>query len=295
MPTLTADDGTELHYESTGDGGGTPILFVHEFAGDCRSFEPQVRHFARRHRCVTFNARGYPPSGVPADPAAYSQERARDDILAVLDGLGIAQAHVTGVSMGAFATLHFGFAHPGRARSLVVAGCGYGAEPDKRAQFAAEAEASAARFLALGMPAAAPAYAAGPTRVQFRNKDPRGWQEFASQLAEHSAEGAALTMRGVQARRPSLFELTGAMAALRVPTLVMTGDEDWPCLEPALLLKRTIPTADLAVLPGTGHTLNLEEPCLFNAHLDRFLAAVEAGAWRARDPAAVAGSILGRT
>ena len=291
MPYVTADDGTRLFYEAAGKG--TPVIFVHEFAGDHRSYEPQVRHFSRRYRCVAFNARGYPPSEVPAEPAAYSQERARDDIRAVLDGLDIGRAHVVGVSMGGFAVLHFGFAYPGRARSLVVAGCGYGAEPDKRAQFAAEAEASAARFEALGMAAAAPAYASGPTRVQFRNKDPRGWQEFATQLAEHSAQGAALTMRGVQARRPSLFDLTAQMAALTVPTLVMTGDEDWPCLEPALLMKRTIPAADLVVMPGTGHTLNLEEPDGFNAHLDRFFATVDAGAWRQRDPAAMAGSILG--
>lgn len=291
MPHITADDGTRLFYETTGEG--TPIILVHEFAGDHRSYEAQVRHLSRRYRCITFNARGYPPSDVPADPVAYSQDRAREDIRSVLDGLRIERAHVVGISMGGFAVLHFGFAHSGRARSLVVAGCGYGAEPDKRAQFAAEAEASAARFEALGMAAAAPAYALGPTRVQFRNKDPRGWQEFASQLAEHSTQGAALTMRGVQARRPSLFDLTAQMATLLVPTLVMTGDEDWPCLEPALLMKRTIPAADLVVMPGTGHTLNLEEPDAFNAHLDWFFATVDAGAWRQRDPAATAGSILG--
>src|ERR1700757_4743357 len=126
MPHLTADDGVKLYYEEV--GSGIPIIFVHEFAGDIRSYELQIRYFARRYRCIVYNARGYPPSDVPEDPARYSQERARDDIRAVLDGLGIAKAHVVGVSMGGFATLHSGLSYPDRALSLVVAGCGYGAE-----------------------------------------------------------------------------------------------------------------------------------------------------------------------
>ena len=291
MPHVTADDGVRLYYEEA--GRGTPIVFVHEFAGDYRSYETQMRHFARGYRCIAFNARGYPPSDVPDAADAYSQARARDDILAVLDGLGIDRAHVVGISMGGFATLLFGLGHPGRARSLVIAGCGYGAAPGARAQFMAEAEESAERFETLGMAEAAAAYALGPTRVQFQNKDPRGWQEFAAQLAEHSSEGAARTMRGVQKRRPSLFDLTAEMAAVTVPALIMTGDEDWPCLEPALLMKRTIPSADLVVLPRTGHTLNLEEPALFNAAVERFFRAVDTGAWQPRDMRAMAGSILG--
>ena len=291
MPHVTADDGVRLYHEEA--GRGTPIVFVHEFAGDYRSYETQMRHFARGYRCIAFNARGYPPSDVPSDPEAYSQARACDDIRAVLDGLGLDRAHVVGISMGGFATLHFGLAHPGRARSLVIAGCGYGAAPGARAQFMAEAEQSAQRFETLGMAEAATAYALGPTRVQFQNKDPRGWQEFAEQLAEHSSEGAARTMRGVQKRRPSLLDLTTEMAAMTVPSLILTGDEDWPCLEPALLMKRTIPSADLVVLPRTGHTLNLEEPALFNAALERFFHAVDNGAWQPRDLRAMAGSILG--
>src|SRR3954447_16870892 len=232
MPQLTTDDGVKLYYEET--GRGIPIVFVHEFAGDYRSWEQQVRYFARYYRCITVNARGYPPSDVPQDGAKYSQERARDDIRAVLDALKIDSAHIVGLSMGGFATLHFGFTYPERARSLVIAGCGYGAEPDKRAQFAAEAEASALRFERLGMAEAAMAYALGPTRVQFQNKDRRGWQEFADQLAQHSTEGAALTMRGVQAKRPSLFELVDRMKTIKAPTLIMTGDEDWPCIEPGV-------------------------------------------------------------
>lgn len=292
MPHLTTDDGVKLYYEEV--GSGIPIIFVHEFAGDYRSYEPQVRHFAQRYRCITYNARGYPPSDVPKDGERYSQERARDDIRAVLNTLKIDKAHIVGLSMGGFATLHFGFTYPERARSLLIAGCGYGAAPDKRAQFAEEADAAAKNFETQGMAKAAEAYALGPTRVQFQNKDPRGWKEFADQLREHSTEGAALTMRGVQKRRPSLFDLVDEMKAIMVPTLIMTGDEDWPCLEPGLLMKRTIPTAGLVVMPNAGHTINLEEPAAFNQHLADFFHAVDVGAWPKRDPRALVTSILGR-
>ena len=291
MPTLTTDDGVPLFYEAT--GSGVPVVFVHEFAGDSRSWEPQVRHLARRYRCITFNARGYPPSGVPDDPGAYSQDRARDDVLAVLDALGVERAHVVGLSMGGFATLHFGLAYPDRARSLVLAGVGYGAEPEQRDRFRSEADATAGLLRTRGMAAFAESYSVGPTRVQFRNKDPRGWQEFAGMLAEHSADGSAHTQQGVQKKRPSLFDLADRMKALAVPALVVTGDEDWPCLVPSVFMKRTIPSAGLLVVPNTGHTINLEEPAAFNAALADFFAQVDAGRWPMRDPRAVSESITG--
>jgi pimeloyl-ACP methyl ester carboxylesterase len=292
MPHITTDDGVKLYYQEIGTG--IPIVFVHEFAGDCRSWEAQFRHFGQRYRCIAYNARGFPPSDVPQGAERYSQARARDDIRAVLDGLNIDKAHIVGLSMGGFATLHFGFTYPDRARSLTIGGCGYGAAPDRHKQFAEEAEAAAARFEDIGMAKAAESYALGPTRVQFQNKDPRGWREFADQLADHSSKGSALTMRGVQGRRPSLYDLTDDMKKITAPTLIITGDEDWACLDPAILMKRTISNAGLVVMPNCGHTINLEEPDAYNAHLGDFFHAVELGKWPLRDPRTMASAILGR-
>jgi pimeloyl-ACP methyl ester carboxylesterase len=291
MPHATADDGVRLYYEES--GSGIPVIFVHEYAGDHRSWEQQMRHFGQRYRAITYAARGYPPSDVPEDVAKYSQVRAADDIGAVLDHLRIDKAHVVGLSMGGFATLHFGFRHASRARSLVVAGCGYGAEPDQRDRFRAEAEAIAAFIDAQGIPTFAEKYAYGPTRVQFENKDKRGFAEFKAQLAEHSALGARNTQLGVQRERPSLYELVDQMKALTVPTLVLTGDEDWPCLAPGILMKQHIPTAALAVMPNCGHAINLEDPDEFNRLVGGFLAQVDAGRWPTRDPRAVTASITG--
>src|SRR5919202_128737 len=293
MPFAVTDDGIRLHYEET--GAGTPVIFVHEFAGDHRSWEAQLRHFGQRYRCIAFNARGYPPSDVPESPSAYSQARAADDIKSVLDHLGIERAHVVGLSMGGFATLHFGFRHAARARSLTVGGCGYGAEKDQRERFRGEAEAVAEFLKTKGIAAFAEKYAYGPTRVQFENKDPRGFAEFKRMPAEHSALGSANTQLGVQRERPSLYDLVDEMKRLTVPTLILTGDEDWPCLTPGILMKQNIPSAALAVMPNCGHTINLEAPDEFNRIVGDFLAQVDSGRWPMRDPRAVSASITGLT
>jgi pimeloyl-ACP methyl ester carboxylesterase len=287
---MASVNGVKLYYEIT--GSGYPLLFSHEFAGDSRSWEPQVRYFSRRYQVITYNARGYPPSDVPEEVSAYSQTQAAADMAQLMQHLRLPQAHLVGLSMGGYAVLHFGLTYPNMARSLVVAGCGYGSVPGERQKFHQDTAQVAGRFEREGMRAVAAVYAKGPTRVQFQDKDPRGWQEFADQLAEHSALGAALTMRGVQGQRPSVFELEAQMRRLHVPTLIVTGDEDEPCLEPALFMKRTIPTAGLAVIPKSGHTINLEEPEAFNRAISDFLTAVEAGKWGARNPASLSPSAI---
>jgi pimeloyl-ACP methyl ester carboxylesterase len=291
MTFVRTDDHVRLYVQDTGDG--PPILFIHEFAGDHRSWEPQVRALSRQYRCISYNARGYPPSDVPEDLSGYSQQRAVADAVAVLDGLGIQRAHIVGISMGGFCALHFGLRHPDRAQSLVVAACGYGAQPERQAAFRKECDVIADAFEQEGTVTVAERYSIGPARVQFQNKDPRGWRQFATELAEHSAEGSARTMRGVQRERPSLYDLTDELRAMTVPTLIITGDEDEGCLEPDLMLKRTIPSAGLAVLPRTGHTCNLEDPAAFNRLVADFLTAVEHEAWGLRDPRSLATSTTG--
>lgn len=281
MAFALAADGVRLFWEEA--GSGTPIIFVHEFGGNHWSWEPQLSFFARRHRCVTFAARGFAPSDIPLDVAAYSQAQAADDIIAVLDAAGIAKAHVVGLSMGGFAALHAGLRHPERVLSVTAAGAGYGAEKAHEAYFRGISEQVAANFETRGAAAFAPTYAEGASRVQFQDKDPRGWALFAKRLAQHSAPGAANTMRGVQMRRPSLYDLEDQFRTMAVPLLVMVGDEDDHCLQPGLFLKRTVPASGLAVFPKSGHTLNLEEPALFNHLLAEFIAQVEAGRWLPRD------------
>ena len=289
--TVVTSDGLKLHTESTGRGDS--ILFVHEYAGDHRSWEPQVRRFCRSHRCITYAARGYPPSQVPAAAGAYSQQHAVDDAVAVLDRLGIKEADVVGISMGGFAGLHLAMQHPGRVRSLVISGTGYGAHPSESPRFRKECEAIAGLIEESGIESFARRYLSGPARVQFQNKDPRGWEQLVRQLGEHPVDGAVRTMRGVQRQRPSLYSLEAELSGIEAPVLILAGDEDDGCLETSLWLKRVIPRSGLAVLPKSGHTLNLEEPDLVNAFIADFLSRVAAGAWEPRDARATPGAITG--
>jgi pimeloyl-ACP methyl ester carboxylesterase len=283
MPYVTTDDGVKLYYEETGTGDS--ILFAHEFGGHYPSWEPQVRYFSRRYRCITYAARGWPPSDIPESVSAYSQARAADDAAAVLRGLGIAKAHLVGLSMGATAAIEFGIRHPAMALSLTAAACGGGAStnPVQKRKFHDDCVAFAERLEREGIAAMAELYCAGPARVQYRNKDPRGWEEFKRQFAEGSAHGHALTMRGVQARRAPLFERQAELNAIAAPVLVVAGDEDESTLETALFLKRNVPRCGLLMLPKTGHTVNLEEPAAFNAAVEGFIGAVEHGRWSERD------------
>jgi pimeloyl-ACP methyl ester carboxylesterase len=154
---------------------------------------------------------------VPDDPARYSQNRATGDIASVLDHLKIDRAHVVGLSMGGFATLHFGFRYALRALSLTVAGCGYGAEKGQEERFRKEVEAGVAALRTEGMAAFAEKFAYSPPFEQLRNKDPRGFAQFKRELAEHSAIGSANTRRGVQGHRPSLYDLVGKGLACNPP------------------------------------------------------------------------------
>jgi pimeloyl-ACP methyl ester carboxylesterase len=290
MATAKIND-VEIFFERTGEG--TPIVFLHEFAGDYRSWEIQVRYFARRYSVVTYNARGYPPSGVPQDPSAYSQDIAVEDLRGLLDHLQIDRAHIVGFSMGGSAALSFGLKYPQRARSLTIVGTGSGSlRSGDNTAFLRDMEYVIQRFEKEGMDRVSEFYTCGPNRVQFQEKDPRGWQEFNAQFRESSARGHANTMRGVQSKRPSVYDLENELKKMTVPLLIMTGDEDRPCLEPGLFLKDTVPSAALTVFPKTGHNINQEEPDAFNRSLLEFITQVDGGRWTLRNPASLAASAV---
>jgi len=276
--SLVNADGVRLYVEET--GSGDPVVFVHELHSDYRGWEAQVRWFSRFYRCAAFNARGYPPSDVPNDAALYGLPFVAHDIAAVVKSLGSSKAHVVGLSMGAYATLHFGLMYPELARSLVAAGVGSGSAPADRAAWVAESEANARAYLEEGSAAVAEVAGRGPTRVQLLRKDPRGFEEFMSRLREHSPEGKARTLLGYQARRPSLQDFEIEFSRLKIPVLLICGDEDVPCLETTLWLKRTLPNAGLWICPNSGHAVNLEEPGDFNRSVGDFFSAVERGRWR---------------
>jgi pimeloyl-ACP methyl ester carboxylesterase len=277
VPQVTTKDAVKLHYEEV--GSGPAIIFVHEFAGDHRAWEPQVRYSSRSNRCIVFAARGYPPSDVPSAPDAYSQPLAVADVLSVLDHLKVEKAHIVGHSMGAYTALHVGIAHADRCLSIAALGCGWGSKPEDRDESARACEQIATMFEEMPISEAAAKYARAPMRLTFEAKDPRGFVEFERMLAEHSSLGSALTMRNLQQKRPTLWDMKDALSRFTVPLLVIVGDEDHPCIDGSVFLKKTVPTAGLAVIPRAGHTITFEEPDAVNRALAELFSAVAQRSW----------------
>jgi len=273
--------GINLYYEEA--GSGIPILFLHEFAGDWRSWEPQMRFFSGRYRAITFSARGYLPSDVPDTPEAYSQDLQIEDLKGLLDVLRIDRAHLCGLSMGSNTALFFGLKYLDRVRALTIAGSGYGSGKNRQEFHRLVAEV-ADGILKGGMKAVSENIAQGPTHIQLQNKSPRAWEEFRRQFEEHSAKGSALTFLGVQGKRPSIVDLGDQLKKMSLPVLIILGDEDEPGIEGSLFMKRNIPRAGLEVYPRSGHVVNLEEPERFNRSVLDFITAVDAGRWEPRDP-----------
>ena len=270
-------NGVSLFYEVTGDGD--PIIFAHEFSDDYRSWAGQVAHLASRYRCVTYNARGFPPSEAPTALDAYSLEHAVEDMAGLVRYLGIEQAHIVGFSMGSMTTLHFGLRHPEMARSLVIAGTGPGDTARAKARFEAEIEVFIQDIEAKGWRRVAEDYGLTDDRRRLRDKNPAAYDGFRDRLAARALNGPVQTLRRVVRGRPLLADLGDELGAMMVPTLIATGDEDYVCIDTSPYLKRLLPLAGLRTFPKTGHAINLEEPERFNQMLDDFFAAVEDGRW----------------
>jgi proline iminopeptidase len=270
-------------------GSGTSLLFLHEFAADHSNWEPQLRYFSRAHRCIAYSARGYAPSDVPTSAEVYSYDHFYTDALAVLDHLGVEKAHFIGLSMGSYSSLQVALNAPGRMLSMTLAGVGSGSSLENLDAFRAQCRTTAEQIETLGSAEVAKMTREAPGRIPFLVKDPRGHADFYAALARHDATGSANTMRGFQGARPSIYTMTEAIARVTIPALIICGDEDDACIAPSLFLKKHLAASGLSVFPKSGHVLNLEEPSLFNATVERFIALAEAGRWYQRDPRSVVG------
>jgi pimeloyl-ACP methyl ester carboxylesterase len=182
--------------------------------------------------------------------------------------------------MGAYAALQFGLRYPNRVSAIVSAAAGSGSSPSYRHAWLRESAVLARAFAERGPATMAEKIATSAARIQLKYKDPKRWQDFADQLRDKSGRGLSNTIVRCQALRPSLHDLRDQFSTMTTPVLLIVGDEDAACLETNLMLKVTLPNAGLWIAPNTGHTINLEEPAAFNAHLETFLGAVERRSWR---------------
>ncbi len=279
MPYVQSD-GAKLYYEEA--GSGTPIVFVHEFSGDLWSWEKQVQHFSRRYRCIAFNARGYPPSEVPAALSQYSHKHAVDDVAVVMRHLRLKKAHIIGCSMGSRTTLDFGLTYPRMALSLTMIGIGSGGDPRNRTAFLRDTEVRAQRYEQDGLAEVLKGLRVAANRVQLMRKNPRAFDDFCRRFMQHSAQGSANITRRVQGRRVSLFSMEKPLRAMKVPAHVVVGDEDPGAISSGLFMKQVSPAVRLSVVPATGHLVNLEEPDLLHRLTEDFFALIESKLWRPR-------------
>src|SRR3979411_2956103 len=269
LPHALTSDNVRLYFEEAGHG--TPIIFLHEFAADYTNWEPQMRYFSRGHRCISYSARGYAPSDVPASADVYTYKHFYTDALAVLDHLQIAKAHFVGLSMGSYSSLQIGLNAPDRALSLTLAGVGSGSDLGNLDAFRKQCQANAEQYEKIGAAEVAKATSEPPSRIPFLLKDPRGHADFYAALARHDSQGSANTMRSFQGGRPSIYTMNQTIRKVPPPTLIICGAEDDNCIEPSLFLKKHLPASGLTFFPKSGHVLNLEEPALFNEMVERFM------------------------
>jgi 3-oxoadipate enol-lactonase len=265
-------DGYFLHVEEC--GRGSPILFVHEFGGDHRSWQSQMSSFAKDHRCIAYAARGFLPSAVPDGVAAYGQGKSTQDLIAVADRLGLAKFHLVGLSMGSFTSLMAAAQQPKRILSLTLIGCSSGpCTRAEQAEYRGYIEDEIALLEAGRETAAVAWFAKDPAYRRMWKEAPTRWKLYLDHLGGQSVDGALRTLKTVHLRRICLRRIRSALALISAPTLLVYGEEDHRYVAPAnKFLSEVIPGATVVRFPRTGHMVNIEEPARFNRLLRAHVA-----------------------
>ena len=275
MPNFKTNDDVTLFYEVT--GSGQPIVFVHEFGGDYRSWYRQVAVLSKTHRCITYSARGFLPSEVPKDRNQYGQAQSTADLLTLMDHLEIAKAHVVGTSMGSFTSLDFALNHTDRVATLTLVGNSSG--PRDAKEQASYRENWVGHEMKLrqiqGGDGAVAGLEGDPAYQSFQRDEPEGWAIYASNLRGQSADGAINVLATLHWNRISLFAIEAQLQALNIPTLLVTGEEDYYLVgETNEFLESVLPNAHRHHFEGTGHLVNIERAEKFNLvltkHVGRF-------------------------
>lgn len=266
MP-LGNTNGMSLYYEDV--GRGRPLVWAHGFACGLRMWDPQVAALADRYRVITYDVRGHGASDIPAAPEAYSQPISVEDLRGLLRHLGISRAVVGGLSMGGNIALNFALAFPDMVDGLII--CDTGAGSDNTEEWIGNCEAWAQLLEREGIEAFADVMVAHPLLARYASQGPEAARLMRSLVTTHRARGLAHTLRGVLARRPTIYSLEPRLRQLRVPTLLIVGEFDEPCLKVHRFMGEVIAGSEQVVVKGVGHMTNLEDPATFNAAVSEFL------------------------
>ena len=269
MPKVNVD-GVGIHYAVSGSGAKTLVL-AHAYPTNHWLWAPQVEVLARSRTVVAYDIRGFGLSDAPASPDAYSPDRSVEDLRALVDHLGAPQVELCGLSMGGNIALNFALAYPQRVSSLIVSGTGAGS--DDMSVFAKTTNAWADAAEHGGMEAFADVIAANPIFAEYSDRGRAQKARLRALILANSVPGVAHTAREVLGKRKSVNALAPRLSGLPVRTLVVIGEKDVACIAPATVMTSTIPDSRLAIVPGTGHFNNLEDPAALNALILGFLNA----------------------
>jgi pimeloyl-ACP methyl ester carboxylesterase len=272
MPLVELED-IRLYFEN--HGRGPALVLAHGFACGVRSWDPQLRGLTDRYRVIVYDARGHGLSEAPREASAYSQQHMVDDLCGLMNHLGLDTAAVGGLSMGGNVALNFAFAHPERVSALIVADTGAGS--DDTARMVARSLQGADVLESDGIEAYVDWAMSHPAFARFVSRGAEEERFMRSCLMTNRAHGIALSTRGVQAKRPSIYALEPQLRRLEMPALLIVGEHDEACLPVHAFMARTIANASHHVLAGAGHLTNLEAPEGFNRLVAEFLDAYVVG------------------
>ncbi|MEQ8689367.1 MAG: alpha/beta fold hydrolase [Pseudomonadales bacterium] len=249
MPTLNRD-GVEIYYEVYGEGPA--ILLTHGYSATSQMWRQQCAALSKDHTLIVWDMRGHGQSDSPRDAACYSEALTTADMAALLDHLGFASAVVGGLSLGGYMSLAFYADYPARVDALMIFDTGPGYKNDA----AREAWNKTAY-----------------QRAEAIERDGAGALEgrSAEQLtAEHKdITGLAYAARHMLTQATSrVIEL---LPDIRVPTLVVVGEDDEPFLAASSYMANKIPDATSVVVAQAGHAVNLDQPAAFTAVVLDFL------------------------
>jgi pimeloyl-ACP methyl ester carboxylesterase len=263
---MSAYSGKPTLYVEVG-GSGTSVVFAHGFGGSARNFRPQAKALREEREVILYDARGHARSEAPEDPSAYDFERLVDDFEAVA-ARSPAPIIAGGLSLGSATALAFGLRRPERVRALVLASPPGGSDDVPRQEWArAFADAIEAR----GLESAGAEFVWGE-RARF---DPKGAAFIRQGLMEHPPHALTHILRRTLAVLPGPGELGERLASFTKPVLVIAGSEDQSAVAPAGALARLLPNAELRVVEGAGHVVNLAAPDAFNELCRNYLSRVD--------------------
>lgn len=252
------------------DGGaGEPVVLIHGLACGKRMWFQQLRALRRRFRVIAYDQRGHGETSAPAEAKAYSPEQLVRDLSGVLDALGIARAAIVGFSLGGGPALGLAASAPQRVSRLILADVGAGADTMWKSQWLAQ------RWSGLIDRGDIDELVCDMLRSEFfkryagRNRRRRDY--MAGLIRATPMVGLRYVLTEILAKRKSLFRMTTALRALKVPTLILVGRQDHVCRVPAHLLADNIPEARLEWIEDAGHMAPLENPAAFNARVAAFL------------------------